>query len=254
MDQDVRKKIYIKLFYSFLDWEWIDCPNTLVVFIHLLLNANRKPKRYGTDVIKAGEVLASYNFLAEKTGLSIQQVRTAIDHLIATHDITHRTINKTNVFTIVSYNKWQSGNTMENTSVTHNQHINNTSVTHKQHIDNISSTTPIYCKNEENEIMKECEEQKLPHGKLNNVYITDLEYESFKAEYPSVADIVIDELSEKIATGDRRYASGHIGHLFVFARNYTPEKKQEPKPFYDIDMIMQRSRNLDPTKTKRHEW
>ena len=251
MEQDIRKKMYIKIFYSLLDWEWINCPNTLVVFIHLLLNANRKPRNFGTEMIKPGEVLASYNFLAEKTGLSIQQVRTAIDHLIATHDITHRTINKTNVFTIVSYNKWQSGNTMENTSATHKQHINNTSETYEQHIDNISSTTPIYCKIEENEIMKECESERHPHGKLNNVYITDSEYETFRNEYPAIADKIIDELSVKIATGDRRYADGHIGHLFVFARNYTPEKKQEHKPSYDFELAIQRSLNIDPTKTKR---
>ena len=101
--------------------------------------------------------------------------------------------------------------------------------------------------------MQECGEQKHPHGRLHNVYITDSEYETFTGEYPAIADRVIDELSEKIATCDRRYAGGHIGHLFVFARNYTPEKKTEHKPSYNFELAMQRSLNIDPTKTKRHE-
>ena len=257
MEKDIRKKMYIKIFYSLLDWEWISYPNTLSVFIHLLLNANRKPRKFGNGEIKVGEVLASYSFLAEQTGLSIQQVRTAIDHLISTNDITHRLINNTNVFTIVSFNKWQSGNMNSNNSSTTEQHPDNNTITSEQQPYNNLSTTPIYCKNEEiedNGIMKECEEIPHAHGRLGNVFLTEKEYKQFVSDYPLIAEKVIDELSVKIATGDGRYKKGHIGHLYIFARNYTEEKSEtESKPSFDIELAMKRSLMIDPTKTKRNQ-
>jgi hypothetical protein len=272
MENEMRKKMFVKLYYSLLDWAWISDPNTLVVFIHLLLNANRKDKPYRNDVIRKGEVLASYEFLSEKTGLSVQKIRRAVKNLIETGDISHRIVAKTNVFAVscwnnmencfVDYNnsesysehKKQHGKNIEKTS--QNQE-NITQITSGQHQTNIKTTTPIYCKNEENERLKECESvtDAHAHGKLNNVFISQDEFESFRKDFPSTADKVIDQLSEKIATGEKKYQTGHLGHLYVFARNYKEEKKAQPetKPSYDIELALKKARNLDPTKTKRKQ-
>lgn len=253
MEAEIRKKMYIKVYYSLLDWEWYSEPNTFRVFMHLLLTANRKDHPYQGDVIRRGEVMASREYLAKSTGLSIQNVRTAIKNLKSTGEITQRKIGKTNVFTIVSFSKWQGDNQIFNHESTANQPRNNQNVTTSQPQANHELTTLRYCKNEENEIMKECVEEKHPHGKLNNVFITESEYEQFKAEYPLSAENIIDELSVKIATGDSRYQKGHLGHLYIFARNYTPEKyeREEKKPSYDFELAMRRSLMIDPTKTKR---
>ncbi len=272
MENEIRKKMFVKLYYSLLDWAWITDPNTLVVFIHLLLNANRKDKPYKNDVIRKGEVLASYEFLAEKTGLSVQKVRRAVKNLISTGDISHRILGKTNVFAVSCWNRMEncfvdyndSGCYSEskkqhekNNEKTTQNHGNNTEKTLSQHHKNIKTTTPIYCKNEENERLKECESVRdaHAHGKLSNVFISDIDYDSFRKEFPSTADKVIDQLSEKIATGDIKYQTGHIGHLYVFARNYKEDKKPLPetKPSYDIELALQKARNLDPTKTKRKQ-
>ena len=269
----MRKKMFVKLYYSLLDWAWINNPNTLVVFIHLLLNANRKNKPYKKGVICKGEVLASYDFLAEKTGLSVQKVRTAINNLLETKDISKRKIGCVNVFSIncwdkmensfVDYNSisnddnYDTQQTKDEEITSQNQKINNKK-TKNQQTDNKLSTTPIYCKNEENEeneIMKKCESAKNTHarGKLHNVFITQDDYDEFRKEFPYIAEQTIDQLSEKIATGDPKYQSGHIGHLYVFARNFRQEKKFEEykKPSYDIELAMQKAKKVDPTKTKR---
>lgn len=107
MENEIKKRMYLKICYSILDWEWINEPNTFLVFIHLMLLANRKPHPYKGDIIKRGEVLASYEYLAGHSGLSIQNVRTAINHLKKSGTITHRKIHKTNVFFIPSFEKHQ---------------------------------------------------------------------------------------------------------------------------------------------------
>ena len=262
---DVRKKIFLKIYYSMLDWEWYSDTNTFRVFMHLLLTANRKDQPYKGDVIRRGDVLASQEFIAVQTGLGVQQVKTALKHLLSTNEVTKRKVGKVNVFTVVNYSKWQGESPFcedestakkpeDNQEITKSQPETNQEVTTNQPITNREVTTPIDCKieeNEENERLRECESvaHAHAHGKLNNVFITDDEYKAFCRQY-SFADAVIDELSVKIATGDPKYSTGHLGHLYVFANNYT-ERKAPAQPSYDIDTAMKRAYALDPTKTKR---
>ena len=118
MNEILKNKMYLKVSYSILEWGWIHEPNTFLVFIHLMLLANRKPHEYMDDVINRGEVLASYEFLAEHTGLSIQNVRTAIKHLKSTNTIKHRKVGRTNVFFIPSFSQQQSLGIENNTMST----------------------------------------------------------------------------------------------------------------------------------------
>ena len=253
MEKDIRREIYIKLYYSLLDWAWIHNPNTLVVFIHLLLNANRKDQPYNKDIIHRGEVLCSREFLSKQSGLSIQQVRTALDHLEATGEITQRLVNNICVFRLNNYCKWQDGNKQSNNSSTTYQQTANNSSTNEQQSANNLSTTPIYCNNEDNEIMKECESVRAHAlGKFSNVFISHDESEQFRKDFPHTADEIIDELSEKIATGEKKYQTGHLGHLYIFARNYKGKPKQPNAPSYDINLALSKAKKLDPTKTKRN--
>ena len=236
---------FIKLDRSIINWRWFQDRNTLQVWIYILVSANFTQHDFMKTTIRPGELATSHESIANATGLTISQVRTALDHLQETGEIAIKRYPKFLVISAKNYTAYQSNR---------NQIAIKSQADHNQIAGKSQQYNKEIMKECKNEIMKECGEQKHPHGKLNNVYITDSEYETFRSEYPAIADRVIDELSAKIATGDRRYSSGHIGHLFVFARNYTPEKKTEHKPSYDIDMIMDRSRNLDPTKTKRTDW
>lgn len=108
MSNDIKNKMYLKLPYSILDWGWIHDPNTFLVYIHMMLLANRKPHEYMGDTINRGELLASYDFLAKQTGLSIQNVRTAIKHLKQTNTVKHRKVSGINVFLLSDFEKHQS--------------------------------------------------------------------------------------------------------------------------------------------------
>ena len=94
---------YIKLFRKMLKWEWYKDTNTTRVFLHILLRANYKPSKYKGFDIDAGECVFGRKQWAEDLGLTEQQVRTAINHLKSTNEITIRTTNK---FSIVKVEKW----------------------------------------------------------------------------------------------------------------------------------------------------
>ena len=94
-NKEVRKKLYIKVYYSMLDWEWYDDANTFRVFMHLMLIANRNDHPYHGKVIHRGEALASNAYIAKCLNMSIQNVKTSINHLILTGEVTKRKIHKT---------------------------------------------------------------------------------------------------------------------------------------------------------------
>lgn len=98
---------FIVIHRKIINWEWYKEPNTLCVFIHLLLTANYEERRFMGQTIKRGQRVASYRTLAEETGLSVRNVRTAINHLKLTHEVTSYSTSKFTVFTVVNYAKYQ---------------------------------------------------------------------------------------------------------------------------------------------------
>ena len=75
---------YIKLFRSLQNWRWYKDGNTARVFIHLLMKANITAADFEDVTIRRGEVATSYNSLASDLGLSVRNIRTALNHLKST--------------------------------------------------------------------------------------------------------------------------------------------------------------------------
>ena len=95
---------WIKLNRSMLKWEWYDDVNTKAVFLHALLKANYEDGAYRGHKLCPGDVVFGRKKWAEQLGMSEQQVRTAIDHLKETGEIS--TIKTTNRFTILRIENW----------------------------------------------------------------------------------------------------------------------------------------------------
>ena len=99
---------FVKLHRSILKWEWYDDVNTKVVFLHLLLTVSIEDTKWHGITVKRGSRVSSYAKLAEETGLSVRQVRTAIAHLEATGEATRTKYQKYTVFAINNYDEYQT--------------------------------------------------------------------------------------------------------------------------------------------------
>lgn len=105
---------WIKLYRKFLNWEWYKDNNVKVVFIHLLLTANHKDKKWKGKIIKRGQKLISINHLAQETNLTVQQTRTALNKLKSTNEITTNATSKYTLITVEKYNDYQVEEFMNN--------------------------------------------------------------------------------------------------------------------------------------------
>ena len=123
---------FILLFRQITEWEWYQNPNTFRLFVHCLLMANFTDGRFEGEEIKRGQFVTSLPSLSKQTKLSIQQVRTALDHLKSTGEITDRIYPKYRVITVVKYNDYQQDNRQNNSQSTGNQQASNSQSTGNQ--------------------------------------------------------------------------------------------------------------------------
>lgn len=99
---------WIKLSYKLLEWEWYGDTNMVRLFLHLLLKANYKPVRREGVTFGRGVVVTSREELHRETGISPRSIRTCIERLKSTNEITIKTSSKGSVITLTNYDKYQS--------------------------------------------------------------------------------------------------------------------------------------------------
>ena len=100
-------KGWLKLHRTFLEWEWYKDNNTKAVYLHLLLNACIEPCVVYNTLLSAGQYITTIATLALECNITTKQCRTAVNHLIATGNITVTTTNKFSVFTVLNFAKYQ---------------------------------------------------------------------------------------------------------------------------------------------------
>ena len=119
---------WIKLHRKIQDWQWYSDSNTFRLFIHLLLSANHKPQSWKGVVIGRGELATGRQSLSAQTGLSEQSVRTSLERLKSTNEITIKSTSKYSIVTIVNYDTYQFNdveiNQQTNQQVTTNKNDN----------------------------------------------------------------------------------------------------------------------------------
>jgi hypothetical protein len=120
---------WIKLQRKLLDWEWFTDVNTCHLFTYLLLSATHTEVKWRGVILMPGQLVTGRISMAQKTGLSEQQVRTSIDKLKATSEITSKPFNKYSVITITNWKIYQDSNQQNNQQITNNQPADNQQVT-----------------------------------------------------------------------------------------------------------------------------
>lgn len=141
----MSKDGYIKLHRKILDWEWFKDPNTLTVFIYLMAKANHKAKRWQGQLIERGQLVTSFSTMMEETGLSLRKIRTALEHLESTGEVTRKTTNKRQTITVENYNIYQ-GYTPKSDKQSDNQTTTNKNVKNIKEYKNIYSQS-VYMNN-----------------------------------------------------------------------------------------------------------
>lgn len=127
---------YIKIDRNIQKWRWYRTPNTVHLFLHLILSANIEEKGFENIVVPRGGLVTSYKHLAEHTGLTVNQVRTSLNHLISTNEITRKSTNKYTLLLINNYAKYQDVTTR---TITNKPQTNHNQTTNKpQQLKNIS--------------------------------------------------------------------------------------------------------------------
>ena len=123
---------FILLYRQITEWEWYQNPNTFRVFLHCLLKANFTDGRFEGITVNRGQFVTSLPALSKQTRLTIQQVRTALDHLKSTGEITDKAYSKFRVITVVKYDEYQKDNRQDNSQSTGNQQASNRQSTDNQ--------------------------------------------------------------------------------------------------------------------------
>lgn len=202
---------FIKLDRNILSWGWFTVPQTLSVWLFILIKANIGDRMFQGTPVKRGEMITSYNSIAETCGITVDKARTAIKHLAETGEITYEGSNKCLHIRVVNYNKYQNGYLYEFEGDFNEKNPEKTGC--KSH----ANPTQIPCESHANpntiinkEIKKErsvCE--KHAHGIFNNIFLTEDEYKDYRLRVRDI-DTIIDELSEAVAAEPGRYSKGDI--------------------------------------------
>lgn len=99
---------FIKVFRKMLEWEWYKDVPTTKLFLHCLLKVNYKDKLWKGRKIKRGQFWTSIKHLSEETGLTVKQVRTSLEKLTSTNEITHDGTSSGSLITVNAFTRYQS--------------------------------------------------------------------------------------------------------------------------------------------------
>lgn len=131
---------FIKLDRDIQNWQWYKDGNTFRLFVHCIIKANWCDNKFKGEVISRGSFVTSLDSLSSELGITIQQTKTAIKHLVDCEYITSKSTNKYRIITVLNYDERQGinkqladnqqvGNKQDNKQITSDQQTNNKQVT-----------------------------------------------------------------------------------------------------------------------------
>ena len=98
---------FIKLHRKMLDWEWYDHDNTKLLFIHLLLIASWKDNQWRGIQLHPGDLIRTNENLGTELGMSVKQIRTALENLKRTGEVATHFEAGIRIITIKNWSQYQ---------------------------------------------------------------------------------------------------------------------------------------------------
>lgn len=249
----MSQKGFIKIFRSISEWEWYKDTNTKSVFLHLLISANfEKTKFKGID-IDVGQCMFSLDGLGAILNLSKQEVRTALNHLKSTQEITWK---KTRYGLIISIENWGKYQGQSTRTLTHEQHGINTESTRNQHRQ--KNTRNKELNNNKNNITPKTDVLALVLDFSDELQIQNLLFKWLdirkRKRLPPDEDVIrlnlehIAPMAEKSGLSVRDYLSEVVRRSWgtfyeIPKKTETKNPKQETKPeaSYDLEKFKEQS-------------
>ena len=105
------KSGWVKTYRQLAEWEWYQDSQMVHLLIHLIIEANHADLKWRGITIKRGQLLTSRKKLSVETGISEQSIRTCLDRLQSTNEITVRSTNLNTVIAINKYDIYQANET-----------------------------------------------------------------------------------------------------------------------------------------------
>ena len=190
---------HILLHRKILKWEWFTDQSTCKLFIYCILRANWQKARFRGTEIKRGEFITSLETLKNELGLTERNVRTALDHLKSTGEISERIFKKFRIITVNNYDKYQNYEDMYNSE-------NNTD---DQCNSDQKNDTEVQVTGYRQGSVREVTTDNINNNKNNNYYITQIvDYlnksagTSFRAEAGDTASLITARLNEGYTLSD----------------------------------------------------
>jgi TusA-related sulfurtransferase len=227
---------WLKLHRSLTEWEWYSDINTKVLFLHLLLTVNHKEKKWRGQIIQPGSIITGRLTLAEQTGLTVQQVRTCLNKLKSTSELTIKSTSKFSLITINNWSKFQETNQQSNQQPNHQ-------VTIKQPSSNHQVTTTKECKNVKNE-----RTNKLVDKNINDSM--KQEFNELIAEYEQNTKTRLRSLKPRLTKYRSRrklYSAEELREALrlMLLDPFLQGDNDSSKRYGDIDYLLRSDQNLE---------
>ena len=194
---------FIALYRQMVDWEWYTDGPCFKLFIHCLLKANYEEKHWRGITIPRGSFVTSYPKLAKETGLTVQQLRTALKKLKSTNEITKESTSDYTLISVVNYGRYQDygSDKQQGNQHTNQQATNRLSTGYQQQLTNIT--------NKQDNDNDKGASAPIHHHKFTNSLIKK-EFLFADDEKLVVYDKLFDDLSDRYDPGNIASAMDYV--------------------------------------------
>lgn len=200
-------KAFIKIYRKFLQWEWYTDTNTKTLFLHCLLKANWKSGRWRGIQYEAGQFITSLPSLSKETGLTVRQVRTALNKLKSTGELADRVTGqnepKGRVITVLNWDFYQDSDRIND------RKHDRTATVLRQDDDRGATADKEYKKYKNNKEPEEIYRDALSRGPWGHVKLSQEEYDELvdqEGEEKTLAAIkVVDDYCEETGKTYKNY-------------------------------------------------
>ncbi len=192
-----------------MKWEWYQDGNTTRLFLHLLLTANHEMKRWRGMEIQRGQLVTGRFALSKQLNISEQSIRTSLERLKSTSEITTKSTNRFSIITITNYDSYndryleanQPANQPANQQLTSNQPATN----HKQEDKELKNVKKyknrgVFSKPTVSEIKQYCQER-------NNSIDAEKFFHYYKSNGWKVGKVSMSDWKSAVITWEKRNGS-----------------------------------------------